>query len=527
MEKYEDNKEISEDKKRLTTVSFNENIINSKYGCQSPNFLLLKKLLKTSQNYMAEEKDVNKPKESIVYNAQRETQIFNINHTINKIKKLKRIYENEINNGNGNDIKNKEYFSTNNSNSNLQMNIKKAKTKATNDIAQNNYVYKKQKIINNNISPIKKNELIFNANGNKNIKKELNNYNSISNINQINNNELIIYENIYFNNENNKENSMNKKNINNNYKHNTDYSLENIDNIIFKKNTNNTNLNSHKDNKNKQNKILGSERNITKYVLTNINSLNKSPVDNKNKINFSQSKKNSNSIKVNKKIQKNKKKNVKQKTDNQCSLTNKINSIKKSFNIDNKDIFILDNKKEEIINYITNHNNKINSTRSQKYIINRNLGETLNISIKNGINKKRNQYTAKLENSCCSNYSEKKIKKMKSTYSNKEVTKYEIKNNNNFEYFNNRFNVMRKNREISFNDENQNYNNKIQIKNRYTVGPEKRHKYSEEYILYKNYFNINNNNNNIIIDNSKNESIKKKINRSVSVKKEHFKNKRN
>ena len=114
---------------------------------------------------------------------------------------------------------------------------------------------------------------------------------------------------------------------------------------------------------------------------------------------------------------------------------------------------------------------------------------------------------------------------MKSNYSNKEVTKYEIKNRNNFECFNYRFNFMTKKRDILFNDENQNYNNKIQIKNRYTIGPEKRHKYTEEYIVYKDYFNLNNNN--FIIDNNKNEPIKKKINRSVSVKKDHFKNKRN
>ena len=60
------------------------------------------------------------------------------------------------------------------------------------------------------------------------------------------------------------------------------------------------------------------------------------------------------------------------------------------------------------MNYIINHNNKLNSTRSQKYIKNRNFGEALNISIKNGINKKSNQYISKLENSCSSNYSEKK-----------------------------------------------------------------------------------------------------------------------
>ena len=517
MEKYEDNKEISEDKKRLTTVSFNENILNSKYGSQSPNFILLKKLLKNAQNNYAEEKDINKVKESIVYNAQRETQIFNINHTINKIKKLKRIYENEINNGN--EYKKKEYFSTNNSNSNIQMNIKKSSTKLVNDISQNNYVYKKQKI-----SPIKKNDPIFNSlnsNVKKNSQKGLNYYNSISNINKINNNELIIYDNIYYNNENNKENSINKKNINNNYKIKTNDSLENIEYIFIQNNSNNPNScyqSSAKVKNNKQNKIIKSERIDIKNATTNFNSVNKSPLDNKNKINFSLSKNDSNSIKVNKNIR-NKKNNVKQNNDNQCSLTNKLNAIKKNFNIGNKDIFILDNKKEDIMNYITNHNKKINSTRSQKFINNRGLGETLNISTKNDLNKKRNKYSAKLESNS-SNYSEKKIKKINSNYSSKEIRKSEKKNN--VGSFIHRFNFMNKNRDILYNDENQNYNNnKMQIKNRYTIGPEKKYKYSEDFTLYKEYFNFNNNN---IIDNNKKELIKKKANRSVSMKKDKYKN---
>ena len=81
---------------------------------------------------------------------------------------------------------------------------------------------------------------------------------------------------------------------------------------------------------------------------------------------------------------------------------------------------------------------------------------------------------------------------------------------------------MNKNRDILYNDENQNYNNnKMQIKNRYTIGPEKKYKYSEDFTLYKEYFNFNNNN---IIDNNKKELIKKKANRSVSMKKDKYKN---
>jgi 5'-AMP-activated protein kinase catalytic alpha subunit len=155
LNKLDNEPEISEDKKRVSTtvLSFTEKYIKAKYGCISPNYILLQKLLKNPpQNQVEEEKDNNNNnnnnnkiiQESIVYNAQRETQTFNINHTINKIKKLKRIYENEINNITGNEKKNKEYISSNNSNSNFTLIAQKAKTKVYNDIPKNNYAKKKK-----------------------------------------------------------------------------------------------------------------------------------------------------------------------------------------------------------------------------------------------------------------------------------------------------------------------------------------------------------------------------------------------
>ena len=462
MDKEENNKEIFHEKKRISTTSFNENNLKSKYGCLSPNFLLLKKLLKNSQNNY-EEKEINNIQESIVYNAQRETQIFNINQTIKKIKKLKRIYENEINNATGNEIKNKEYFSTNNSNSNFQINIKKTNNKVSNDIQKNNYIYHKQNIKNNycDISPIRKIGIFFNGVNSaekKSPNKKLSNYNSGNNTNNIaKNNELIIFNNNIIKNESNKEISLNKKNINTN--------KNDLREVIFIDNDNNLNgrylyiqspRQTLKDNFNINNK-LESEQNELKYIITNTNSSEKIHISSKNKINYSQNKNNSNSIKVNKKIinkNRNKKLNANQRNDQQCSLTNKLNSIKKNFNLSNKDIFILENKKEDIANYIINNNKKSDTTRSQKYINNRSLGETINITTKK--EKKINKYSSVIENN--SVYSEKQIKQIKYVNSNKDVSKTEKKIKNKFGLFNHKNNFLKKNKDILFNDENKNYN---------------------------------------------------------------------
>ena len=89
----------------------------------------------------------------------------------------------------------------------------------------------------------------------------------------------------------------------------------------------------------------------------------------------------------------------------------------------NKDIFILENKKEDIANYIINNNKKSDTTRSQKYINNRSLGETINITTKK--EKKINKYSSVIENN--SVYSEKQIKQIKYVNSNKDVSKTEKK----------------------------------------------------------------------------------------------------
>ena len=446
MEKYEINKDVSEEKKRVCTASFNENSLKSKYGCQSPNFLLLKKLLKNSQNHYEEkekEKEINNIQESIVYNAQRETQIFNINHAINKIKKLKRIYENEINNGT-NEIKNKEYFSINNSNSNFQINIKKSITKCSNDIQQNNinnnnYVYHKQNVKNNHdISPIRKIGIIFNGfntNEKKNSKKKLSIHNSSQNTKNMlkNYNELMIFNNNKTKNENNKENSLNKKKVNskNSIKEKEkEKERENICTDIDNINLNHPCIYIQSPKKLRDN----FDQNDFKHIITNTNSLEKISLSCKSKVNYSKNKNNSNSIKVNKKaknINRNKKLNEKKGNILQSSLTNKLNSIKKNYNLSNKDILIIENKieKEEISNYINSSNKKFDTTRSQKYINNRSLGETININVNinttNKKQKKRNKYSSLIENN--SVYSEKQIKQIKNNIINKDIGK----NNNN------------------------------------------------------------------------------------------------
>ena len=524
IDKYEFDEDPGPNKVMPKVLSLNENNLKIKYGCQSPNFLLLKKLLKNSQNNNNinnnVEKDIKKIQESIVFNVQRETQIFSINQEINKIKKLKRIYENEINSGTGNEIKNREYFSANNSNSNLQLNIIKTNNIASNEISKNNYVYKKQNIRNHidNISPIRKMGSIFNglnSNGEKNSKKKLLNFNSNYNINKNHNkNELNIFDNNYINIENYKENSANKT-IKNHKKNETNINLDLNTNYYIKndfKIYNPYNQSPYKNTKN-SNKRIESERNDMKYIITNINFINKSPPPNINKINFNRVKKYSNSIKVNKMEKINNKRNNKNLTkkinENQSSLTHKLNSIKKNYNIDNKDIFILNSKKEEIKNYISNNNKKINSTRSQKNINNKNLGETLNISIKNDINKNRNKYGSIKENN--SLYLENQTKKIKCNKSNKEISKIIGKINDNFGLFNNRFKVLNNNKGIIFNDENQNLNNKIQNKNRYTTDiEEKIFKYYDEIFLTKEYFNSEN----------KKRKDRIKINRSTNIKDE-------
>ena len=290
-EKMDINKGDSEDNKRILIVSYNENYLKDKYGCHSPNFLLLKKMLKNSINHNNEdEKDINDIQESIVYNAQKETQIFNITHTINKIKKLKVIYENEINHAAGKETK-KEYISSNNSNSNFQLNGKKQKNKNNNETSKNNLVFKNHINKNNNnvdASPIRKiDSLINGSKGKKDSNKKLSSYNSTTNTNNLNrNNDIMFYSNNYLKNEDIKENSNSTKNNFKSY-YNTNDSNNNLDINSTNDYIRNSNHIARKNDLNKNNKLIESERNVIKipYILTNFNYDDKSSLLHKSKIN--------------------------------------------------------------------------------------------------------------------------------------------------------------------------------------------------------------------------------------------------
>ena len=251
------------------------------------------------------------------------------------------------------------------------------------------------------------------------------------------------------------------------------------------------------------------------------------------KVNYNKNKNknNSNSIKVNKKaknINRNKKLNEKQGNIQQSSLTNKLNSIKKNFNLSNKDILILENKKEkeEISNYINNNNKKFDTTRSQKYINNTSLGETININITNKKEKKRNKYSSLImENN--SVYSEKQIKQIKNNIinkdigknnnsnSNKDISKTEKKTKNRFGLFNHRNNFLKKNKDILFNDENKNVYNKGVNKDGCDLDLDNNYKYNEKMTLYNEYSNLENN--------RKINANRNKNNRSTSNKKKVYK----
>ena len=490
------NKEEFDSKKHISILSFNEKCLKSKYGCQTPNFLLLKKLLKNSQKFNVKDKKIDNIKESVVHNVQKETKIFNFNkknnnYNLNKMKQIKRIYENKINNDTDNEIKKSGHFSTHNSNSNFKVKISTSKTKAFNDFYQNKNDHQNLKIknnynyINNNnteISLIKKFGLFFKGfilTEKKNSNNKLSNNNSNRNTNNINNNKLIMNNKNYNqNSENNKEIYINKKKIN--IKGNNIYTK---DNEMIKKNINHHSLGlySPKNICKKNIKMTETEQKNITYKLTNINSSEKITISNKKKLK-NKPQKSSNFIKVNKLSKsgkRNNKNNVKKNIEQQSSLTNKLHSIKKNFNLSNKDIFIFDDRKEDIINYLTNNNKIYNSTRSQKNITN-SYRNTMNSEM----NKKKIQNTSLIENKNNSNFSENQNNQLNQ---NNMIKKEICKSNKTIKNKYGIFNSEKSNKKILFNDENQNYNNKEQ--NRNNINYKKSHNF-EKNALYIEYSNL-------------------------------------
>ena len=546
IENLKNNREISENKKFITNVTYNDNNGKSNYiECHSPNYLLLKELLKNSKNHSKEEgKEMNIMYQSIVYNTQRDTKILNVNHTIHKIKKLKRIYENEINNGLGNEKKTREYFSSNNSNSKFKINIKKDKNKIGNDISQNNHKFKKnskKNIYNENVSPIKKMNSLINSKRSKekkNFNKKLVNFksikNNIFNRNKEHFNDEIFLNNNYFVSEDKENNSIQKKILKIN-----DNNIDTNTNEIF-------NCNNHKNlhyqfqkkksqnNFSKHNKVeeKESERNNQKnpHIITNsnsFNSLNKSPLSKKDKIDHSSNNNYSISIKVNKRISKNFIRNdnnkVKKNNCKQCSLTNKLVSIKNNFHLSNKDILISDKRKEDLINY-KSHNTKMNSANSQKYIKNRTLDESSINSSKNNINRKKSQYNSLIDKISISNNNSNfcEIQLNQINNDNNDWNKNKNKRKNYYSSYNHRLIFLKKHK-YPF-EEDKNYNSKRQRKTKSknenknrNDDLEKNNKYYSEYTSSKEYSKIETSKN-LSNWNTKN-NFKFKINRSSSISK--------
>ena len=300
------------------------------------------------------------------------------------------------------------------------------------------------------------------------------------------------------------------------------------------RNLNYGNLHGQSSRKNSQNNFYKNNRakleewnNIKNpYLLTNFNSIKlmgKSSSSYKSKIHN-----NSNSIKVNKKINHGKgkkdKNKIKMNNNKKCSLTSKINSIKNNFHIGNKDIFILDDKNE--INYISNHNTNRNSTRSQKYINNRSLGDSVNNSGKKEISRNKKQYTSLIDKISISRnnsiHVDIQLNKIQNNSNNKDLNKNEnsSKRKNNHTLFNHKFIFLKKNKNIFYNDDDKNYKSKRQSisknKNK-NIGLEKNCKYSSEYSLSRDYSNIESNKE----INKRNRSIRinLKINKSSNISK--------
>ena len=494
--------QVSEEKKRISLLSYNENSSKPKNECQTPNYLLVKKLLKNAQASNEEEKDNKNFQESYVNNAKKETQIFSFNHTDNKITKLKRVYENKIDNASGNEINQKECLSKNKSNSNFQINNinENVKEELNTNIKQNNNY-------NIEMSPIRKIGFIFNSlnsNEKKNSCTKLCNHKSCRNTKNINcNNNEIIVNNKYNRNENRK-NTINKNEIKiNNKKLKNDKNTDiNINDFSPRNSSNHPNLyiKSLKNNSKNKNKIIQSEQNSSKYNIININTLEKIPSLNKNKKNLSQNKNDFNSIKVNKKSMKNKrndKNEKKQALIQQNSLTNKLKSIKKNFNLYNKDIFLLESKKEDSVNYLIScQNKKIETTRSQKFIKNRSLAKSININNNNkkelskNKNQNYNENSYIVDNNNNNIYSEKNIRQIKINKSKKEICKSDNKPKINGAGYN-RNKYLKKNIVVLYNDENQNCNNKGQSKNhRSNKHHKKNYKYTEKSTFDNEYSNL-------------------------------------
>lgn len=366
--------ERSAKKKDMISITLKEKYLKSS---KSPNHLIIRHFSNNIKKFYEEEKNVSIDK----YRVQKDTNSFNVNINIKNVKKLQKIYKNEIKNFSGDNLYNNL---ENNNDSKGKINEASSKNIS---ICVNKINYPK--------TPNKKMILSLKSNIRKKHSEELNKSK---------------FDNIY-----------NKKNMNN--------ILERKEKFAHNKNKN-LNIKSPQELYHKNNELFPKEKNIN---TTNINYLKSST----NKLLHSRQKENLNLIKVYKDNIKNKghkNKNI----NNNDILANKLcklSNIKKNFDTCN-DILNSTKGKEEFKNYIISHN-KLRKTKTnipRKLINDRSLTKTFNHS--ESKNKNKNKFNYSIGDS--EKASKSKIIRTKSN--NKSMNK-KLKNNNKSE---NRFNIRRR-----------------------------------------------------------------------------------
>ena len=400
-------KTMKSPEKNIENLNKNDNFISlsskdnnnclkyDKNRCKSPNHLIKKNLMKNSKKYVEEEeKNINE-----IIGIQKETHNFNVNYTFKKMKKSKKIYNNEINNFSGENLK---------KNHNCTIDIEE-KNKINKEKSEKNKIYINN--INYNMSPIKKYASSFNPKIQNNQLEEISknkydNYNKKYISSKNNNNKLGIKEQFFL------------------YK--SKYLKIQSPQELYKNN----------------NESLFSEKSMmnNKTMSTNIYNIKRTPMSEIDKINYSLRKENFNSN--NKHKEKTKEIKNKNKSNKKQMLVNKLyklSSIKKNFNTCN-DILNSSKGKEDFKNYIISHNKINRSDNSTKYINNRSMNKNLNHSENKNIDKNRNRINLTKNN----NNENKKVKKIRSNSNNKSINGNLNKYNKKFNKYNTNKNILNK-----------------------------------------------------------------------------------
>ena len=402
MQSSEKNNENLNKKDNLIPLISKDNnncLKHDKKECKSPNHLIKKQLMKNSQKYVEEEENINE-----IYGIQKETHNFNVNFTFKKTKKSKKIYNNEINNFSGENLK---------KNHNCTIDIEE-KNKIHKEKSEKNKIYiNNMNNINYNMSPIKKYASSINP--------------------KIPNNQL---EEISKNNYDN----YNKKYINTSSKSNN-YKLG-IKEQFFLYKSKYLKIQSPQELYKNNNESLFSEKSMmdNKTISTNIYNIKRAPMSEIDKINYSLRKENFNSN--NKHKEKTKEIKSKNKSNKKQMLVNKLyklSSIKKNFNTCN-DILNSSKGKEDFKNYIISHNKINKSDNTHKYINSRSMNKNLNHSESKYNDKSRNKSNLKKND----NNENKNVKKIRPNSNYKSITRNLNKYNKKFNKYNTNKNILNK-----------------------------------------------------------------------------------